>query len=224
MALIEHYQQRDLTFCQGYGMTEASPGATVLDAAQTAGRAGSAGPPVFFCDIRVARSDRSDATVGEPGEVLIKGPNITPGYWKNPDATAEAITDGGWLHSGDVGTLDDEGHLHIVDRIKDMFISGSRPAGKICPPHVRSTRVLRSTELSAGRLSHPRKRGRVQRSRFEDPYQGLRIALPILLFKLIIVLSLNPRRMLDEVQARRAAATAAECGVRNGHGRARALG
>ncbi|WP_062357277.1 acyl-CoA synthetase [Herbidospora yilanensis] len=118
VALIRAYQERGLVFCQGYGLTETAPGATFLEAADSERRAGSAGVPVFFADVRV------DAPAGTPGEVLIQGPNVTPGYWRNPEATAAALTEDGWFHSGDVGVMDDEGHLTIVDRVKDMYISG----------------------------------------------------------------------------------------------------
>jgi fatty-acyl-CoA synthase len=119
-ALIRTYQQRGLVFCQGYGMTETSPGATFLEAAESVRKAGSAGVPMFFTDAKVLGAD---AASGAPGEVLIKGPNVTPGYWGNSDATEAAFTDG-WLRSGDVARVDDEGYLYIVDRVKDMYISG----------------------------------------------------------------------------------------------------
>ncbi|WP_188195227.1 acyl-CoA synthetase [Nonomuraea sp. SYSU D8015] len=123
-ALIRTYQERGLVFCQGYGLTETSPGATFLEASQSERKAGSAGVPVFFADVRVVRPDLTDAGPGEPGEVLIKGPNVTPGYWNDPAATEAAFAEGGWFRSGDVATLDEEGHLYIVDRVKDMYISG----------------------------------------------------------------------------------------------------
>jgi fatty-acyl-CoA synthase len=117
--LIHTYQERGLVFCQGYGLTETSPGATFLEAGESVRKAGSAGVPMFFTSVRVVRPDSSDG----PGEVLIKGPNVTPGYWQNPQATSAALDDG-WFHSGDVATQDNEGYLYIVDRVKDMFISG----------------------------------------------------------------------------------------------------
>jgi fatty-acyl-CoA synthase len=123
-ALIRVYQERGLVFCQGYGLTETAPGATFLEASQSVRKVGSAGVPVFFTNVRVVRPDLTDAAVGEPGEVLVQGPNVTPGYWGNPAATEAAFTGDGWLRSGDIGTLDDEGHLYIVDRVKDMYISG----------------------------------------------------------------------------------------------------
>ncbi|MER6949188.1 long-chain fatty acid--CoA ligase [Nonomuraea sp. NPDC000554] len=123
-SLIRTYQDRGLVFCQGYGLTETAPGATFLEASESTRKVGSAGVPVFFASVRVVRHDLTDVAVGEPGEVLIKGPNVTPGYWRNPEATAAAFSEGGWFHSGDVATLDEEGHLYIVDRVKDMYISG----------------------------------------------------------------------------------------------------
>ncbi len=124
VALIRTYQERGLVFCQGYGMTETAPGATFLEAGESVRKVGSAGVPVFFANVRVVRPDLTPVAPGEPGEVLVQGPNVTPGYWRDPEATAAALTEGGWFHSGDIATLDDEGHLHIVDRVKDMYISG----------------------------------------------------------------------------------------------------
>ncbi|MDT7643019.1 MAG: fatty-acyl-CoA synthase, partial [Pseudonocardiales bacterium] len=122
-ALIRTFQDRGLVFCQGYGLTETAPGATFLEARESVTKAGSAGVPVFFADVRVVRPDLTDVEVGEPGEVLVRGPNVTPGYWGDPAATAAAFTDG-WFHSGDIATVDPDGHLYIVDRLKDMYISG----------------------------------------------------------------------------------------------------
>jgi fatty-acyl-CoA synthase len=123
-ALIRRYQQRGLAFCQGYGMTETAPGATFLEARESREHLGSAGPPVFFADVRCVRPDLTPTDPGEPGEILIRGPNVTPGYWNDPPATAAAFVDGAWFRSGDVATVDAEGHFRIVDRTKDMYISG----------------------------------------------------------------------------------------------------
>ncbi|HEX8864894.1 MAG TPA: AMP-binding protein, partial [Lentzea sp.] len=112
-AVIHAYQDRDLVFCQGYGLTETAPGATFLEAADSVRKAGSAGTPVFFGDLRLAST----------GEIEVQGPNVTPGYWNDPVATAAAFTEDGWFRTGDLGRLDD-GHLYVVDRLKDMFISG----------------------------------------------------------------------------------------------------
>ncbi|WP_169984453.1 long-chain fatty acid--CoA ligase [Microbispora sp. H10836] len=123
-ALIRTYQERGLVFCQGYGLTETAPGATFLEASQSVRKVGSAGVPVFFANVRVVQPDGTDTAPGQPGEVLIQGPNVTPGYWRDPEATAAAFSEGGWFRSGDIGVLDEEGHLYVVDRVKDMYISG----------------------------------------------------------------------------------------------------
>ncbi|MCO8269145.1 long-chain fatty acid--CoA ligase [Actinoplanes sp. TRM 88003] len=123
-ALITAYQGRGLTFCQGYGLTETAPGATFLEARESPAHVGSAGVPVFFADVRCVRAELSDTEAGEPGEVLVRGANVTPGYWNDPEATAAAFTDDGWFRSGDVAVVDDGGHFHIVDRLKDMYVSG----------------------------------------------------------------------------------------------------
>jgi fatty-acyl-CoA synthase len=116
-SLIATYQARGLVFCQGYGLTEAAPGATFLEAGESVRKIGSAGVPAFFTDVRVVRADGADAAVDEPGEVVVRGPNVSPGYWGHPGTE-------GWLHTGDVGRVDAEGHLYVLDRLTDMFISG----------------------------------------------------------------------------------------------------
>jgi long-chain acyl-CoA synthetase len=83
----------------------------------------SCGPPVPVCDVRVIAADGAEAPLGEPGELWIKGPNVVKGYWNKPEATAASFSDG-WLHTGDVARLDEEGFIYIVDRAKDMVIRG----------------------------------------------------------------------------------------------------
>ncbi|MFC7304022.1 long-chain fatty acid--CoA ligase [Streptomyces monticola] len=121
--LIDTYQRRGLLFQQGYGMTEASPGVLFLDAEDATRKAGSAGVPHFFTDVRLAHPDGSEAGVGEEGEVLVNGPHVMAGYWGRPEATTAALRDG-WLHTGDIARADADGHLTVVDRLKDMIISG----------------------------------------------------------------------------------------------------
>jgi fatty-acyl-CoA synthase len=123
-SLIRTYQERGLTFLQGFGLTETAPGALFLGTEMSEAKAGSAGVPHFFADVRVVRPDLVDVAVGEPGEILISGPSVMPGYWNRPEATAAAFSDDGWFHSGDIGTIDEDGYVTIVDRVKDMYISG----------------------------------------------------------------------------------------------------
>jgi len=123
-ALIRTYHERGLTFLEGYGLTESSPGALFLRAEESIRKLGSAGTPCFFTDVRVVRPDGADVAPGETGEVIIQGPNVMKGYWQLPDATRDAFYEGGWLRSGDAATVDEDGFVYIVDRIKDMIISG----------------------------------------------------------------------------------------------------
>ena len=133
-ALIRRYLDRGLSFVQGYGMTEASPGTLLLDAEHALSKCGTAGVPHFFTDVRLARPDGSTAEVGEPGEVQVEGPNVMIGYWGRPVETRRALADG-WLHSGDLAAADEDGYVRIVDRIKDLIISGGE---NISPAQVES--------------------------------------------------------------------------------------
>ena len=109
---------------EGYGMTETSP-ITVGNPMSTARRAGSIGVPFPDTDVRVADKDDPsvDVPAGEPGELLVTGPQVFPGYWRNPEATAETFHDG-WIRTGDVVVQDPDGFLHVVDRIKEMIVTG----------------------------------------------------------------------------------------------------
>ncbi|MEU4686861.1 acyl-CoA synthetase [Streptomyces xinghaiensis] len=121
--LITAYQARGLTFLQGYGMTEAAPGTLFLDAEHAVSKAGSAGVPHFFSDVRVVRPDLTPVDAGETGEVVVRGPHVMPGYWGLPEETAAVFADG-WFRSGDAARVDEDGYVYVVDRLKDMIISG----------------------------------------------------------------------------------------------------
>jgi fatty-acyl-CoA synthase len=116
--LIRAYQSRGLTFAQGYGLTETSPGATFLRAAESVRKAGSAGTACFFTDVRVVAPDGVTAGPEETGEVEVSGPNVSGGYWGQPPRPSP------WLATGDAAAVDPEGYVWIRGRIKDMFISG----------------------------------------------------------------------------------------------------
>jgi fatty-acyl-CoA synthase len=122
-ALIHTYQKRGLTFLQGYGMTETAPGALFLSRHMDP-RVGSAGKQSFFTDVRLVRPDLSEPAVGEPGEIVVQGPNVMRGYWGQPEATAASLAEGSWFRSGDVAVVDEDGFFYVRDRIKDMIISG----------------------------------------------------------------------------------------------------
>ncbi len=121
--ILEQWKAQGLIVQQGYGMTETSPLVLMLDREDAVRKAGSAGKPVLNMEMRVVGEDGVDAPRGTIGELWVKGPNITKGYWNQPDVTAAAFTDG-WLHTGDAALVDDDGYYYIVDRWKDMYISG----------------------------------------------------------------------------------------------------
>ena len=106
-----------------YGLTETSSVATVISGQDARDKPTSVGPPVPTVHVRIVGDDGQEVGPGQTGEVCISGPILMAGYWNKPEATAEAIRDG-WLHTGDIGHLDDEGFLFITDRKKDMIIRG----------------------------------------------------------------------------------------------------
>lgn len=108
-------------FYELYGLTEGFM--TVLDRNDAVRKAGSVGAPIGFYEMRILDEDGRDVPVGQIGEICGRGPLMMTGYYKRPDLTAKAIVDG-WLHSGDLGYVDEEGYLYLVDRKKDMIISG----------------------------------------------------------------------------------------------------
>ena len=107
-----------------YGLTETSSVATVISGPDAKRKPDSVGPPVPTVEVRIVDPLNQPLPTGETGEVCIRGPILMKGYWNKPEATAEAIDADGWLHSGDIGHLDDEGYLTITDRKKDMIIRG----------------------------------------------------------------------------------------------------
>lgn len=108
----------------GYGMTETGPGVFLLEESEVLTRIGSVGKPLLLAEVQLVDAQGSPVGTDEAGEMLVRGPGVTPGYWGQPKATAQAIDQAGWLHTGDVARCDADGYYTIVDRWKDMFISG----------------------------------------------------------------------------------------------------
>ncbi|MBL7487628.1 AMP-binding protein [Frankia sp. AgB1.9] len=123
MPLLRAWAAKGVSLRQIYGMTEAGGVATanLPDEAQT--HPDSCGVGSVFTDLRVIRADGAECAPGEPGEIVVRGPGVTPGYWNDPTTTATALRDG-WLHSGDLGTRDESGRIRFADRLKDLIISG----------------------------------------------------------------------------------------------------
>jgi fatty-acyl-CoA synthase len=123
-ALIDRYLARGLGFVQGFGLTEASPGTLLLDTEHTVSKAGSAGVPHFFTDVQLVPPDAAGpAAPGQSGELRVQGPNVMLGYWNRPEESEQALGEG-WLRTGDLGVADEDGYVRIVDRLKELIISG----------------------------------------------------------------------------------------------------
>lgn len=122
-SLLQFYLERGIEIQYGFGMTETGPTVFLIEKGYPKSKIGSVGKPQMHVDVRVVDREGRDLPDGERGELLIKGPGVTPGYWRLPEVTAQSIEDG-WLHSGDVAVRDKDGYYYIVDRWKDMFISG----------------------------------------------------------------------------------------------------
>lgn len=124
LPLIEKIGQRfpAAWFADAYGLTETVSGDTFLARGKMIEKIGSVGKPVVQLRVRVVDDQGRDVPAGALGEIILRGPKVFKGYWKNPEATAEAIKEG-WFYTGDIGTLDAEGYLYIIDRKKDIIIS-----------------------------------------------------------------------------------------------------
>jgi acyl-CoA synthetase (AMP-forming)/AMP-acid ligase II len=110
-------------FADAYGLTETVSGDTFLDRESTVSKLGSVGRPCQYLELDIWDEHGTSVPAGERGEVVLRGPKVFKGYWRDPDATSAAFA-GGWFHTGDIGLKDDDGYLYIVDRLKDMIVSG----------------------------------------------------------------------------------------------------
>ena len=122
--LIRTWQDKGVPIRQGFGMTEVGVNCFSLPERDALRKIGSIGFPNFYIDTRVVDDDGAEVETNAPGELLMRGPVVTPGYWRAPEATADAIDADGWFHTGDLVRVDDEGYFYVVGRKKEMFISG----------------------------------------------------------------------------------------------------
>jgi fatty-acyl-CoA synthase len=123
VSLVKQYHQFGVVLQQGFGMSEAAPSIATLDRNLAMEKAGSIGKAVFHLDARIVDDHMRELPAEDIGELIIRGPNLLQGYWNLPDATEAAFTEG-WFHTGDLARMDEDGCLYIVERKKDMFISG----------------------------------------------------------------------------------------------------
>ncbi len=135
LPLIDAYADKGVSFCQGYGLTETSPYVSVLGTADARRKKGSAGVPLMFTEVKILGADDESLPSMEKGDIVVWGPNVTPGYWQLPEASKNAFDRSGWFRTGDIGYLDEDGFLFICDRKKDMIITGGE---NVYPAEVES--------------------------------------------------------------------------------------
>ncbi|WP_326731650.1 long-chain fatty acid--CoA ligase [Streptomyces phaeochromogenes] len=152
--LIRDYAQHGVLLQQAWGLTETAPFATYLPGALTLTKTGSAGAPMPYTEICLV-DPREGTRIHESearGEICVRGPNVTPGYWNNPDATRAALDEAGWFRTGDVAYRDSDGFYYIVDRLKDMIISGGE---NVYPAEVERILVEHPDVLDAAVIGIP---------------------------------------------------------------------
>jgi len=146
-------------FLQGYGMTETAPILTMLHkqehilegTPEQLHRLSSCGKQVLGVEVRVVNAGGEDVQPGEIGEIIARGPNVMLGYWRMPEATATALNNG-WMHTGDLATVDEEQYIYIIDRAKDMIISGGE---NIYSVEVEQALYMHPAVLEAAVISIP---------------------------------------------------------------------
>lgn len=124
VSLIEEYYKKGVLIRQGYGMTEVGPNLTSLHENYSLSKIGSIGKPNMYVDIRIVDENGFEVAPGQSGELLLNGPVVTPGYFNDQAQNKSAFDEDGWFKTGDVVYMDEDGFLYIVDRIKNMYISG----------------------------------------------------------------------------------------------------
>jgi len=154
LELIKVYESMGIEIHQVYGLTETCGPACLITGEDALARAGSTGRAFFHTDVKVVGEDGSECEPGEKGEVLVRGAHIMLGYWNRPEATAETIVDG-WLHTGDVATMDADGFVTIVDRTKDMLISGGE---NVYPAEIENVLLGHPGIADAGVIGIPSER------------------------------------------------------------------
>lgn len=151
LPVIERYAARGLVFRQGYGLTEVGVNCFSLAPEDALRKAGSVGQPVFHSQARIVDEDGRDVPPGSVGELALAGPHVCSGYWRRPDATAEAYR-AGWWHTGDQARRDADGYYYIVGRRKDMYISGGE---NIYPAEIEQVLAMHPDVVEAAVIAEP---------------------------------------------------------------------
>lgn len=150
--LVERYRDLGVRVCNGMGMTETGPTAFLVDPADAWDRIGSVGKPQLLCGVRIVDGDGRDVLDGEVGDLLFAGPGVTPGYWRNEEATRAAFTEDHMLRSGDLARRDPDGFYYIAGRRKEMFISGGE---NVYPAEVENVLCAHPAVQDVAVLSEP---------------------------------------------------------------------
>jgi fatty-acyl-CoA synthase len=148
--MIKEYLKKGIVISQLFGQTEAST-ITFLSPEKAASKIGSVGLPVFHGEVKIVDKEGKEVKPGEVGEIIIKGPTLMSGYWNRPDLTAETIREG-WLYTGDLARKDEEGYIYIVDRERDMYISGGE---NVYPAEIEKVLFAHSKILDAAAVGVP---------------------------------------------------------------------
>jgi O-succinylbenzoic acid--CoA ligase len=146
LPLLQACVEKEIPVFQTYGMTESSSQIVTLAPEYSLSKLGSAGKPLFTSQVQIVSENGSQVPSGVPGEIVVKGPNVTPGYLFLPEVTEEKFQNG-WFHTGDVGYLDEEGFLYVLDRRSDLIISGGE---NIYPAEIEAVLLAHRDVLEAG--------------------------------------------------------------------------
>lgn len=150
--VIDAYHQRGIVLRQGYGLTEAGVNCFTMTSDEAARKAGSIGRPLMFTEIKLLDSSGHEVAAGDIGEMHIRGPHVSSGYWQNEDETRAAYLPGGWFRTGDLARRDEEGFFYIAGRRKEMFITGGV---NVYPAEIESELLLHPDVKDAAVVAVP---------------------------------------------------------------------
>jgi fatty-acyl-CoA synthase len=150
--IVEAYQKRGIVFKQGYGLTEVGVNCFTMSEEDSRRKLGSIGKPMMFTEARLIDSSGAQVPAGEVGELCLRGPHVCNGYWNNPEATAAALDEDAWWHTGDTARMDSEGFFYIAGRAKDMFISGGV---NVYPAEIEGELLMHPTVQDAAVIGTP---------------------------------------------------------------------
>ncbi|WP_223700756.1 acyl-CoA synthetase [Sutcliffiella deserti] len=152
--IYEAFYKKGKLFKEGYGLTEAGPNNFYIDPKEAYGKKGSVGKPMMFNEVKIMKNKNEEASVNEVGEIYLKGRHVFREYWLKPEETQKVKVDG-WLCTGDLGRMDEEGYFYIVGRVKDMIISGGE---NVYPSEVEQTLAEHTAvkEVCVVGIPHPK--------------------------------------------------------------------